>query len=269
MVLTAVAGTVFRHPCFPEQKLEKLNGKEKKMATIALILAVISLALAGIAYWRSGGQQDIQELKRQLQGEMDVLRTKQKEILESTSQSIASTYDRSRQRLANTREELVKQEKAAIEGLEEQLKKARKQLEALGDKLEEYAIAAKESTLEAARSAEEAISQRIRRIQARVTLLQAKGKASRAQKAETDKDLERADRLLQEAMELLREARETLSGDPAYHQELETMKLALQEATAAVRARTEDIRQRIEKVLADTDTIINSLETDETKAAEK
>jgi chromosome segregation ATPase len=190
-------------------------------------------------------------------------------LLESASQSIAIAYDRSRERWANTRDELITQEKAAVEGLEEQVKKARNQLEILGEKLEEYPTAARESTLDAARRAEEAISRRIRRIQARVTLLQAKGKARWAQKAETDKDLERADQLLQESMDLLREARETLSGDPVYRKELEAMKSALQEATAAVRTRTEDIRQRINRVLADTDSIINTLEADETKAAEK
>jgi hypothetical protein len=50
---------------------------------------------------------------------------------------------------------------------------------------------------------------------------------------------------------------------------MEAMKSALQNATASVRARTEDIRQRIEQVQADTDRIIGALEGEEEKAADK
>ncbi len=90
----------------------------KLMATTALVIALISLALASVAYWRSGGKQDVQSIQTSLQRELETLRAKQKELVESASQSLAAAYDRSRQRLAATRENLRKQKEEAVEGLE-------------------------------------------------------------------------------------------------------------------------------------------------------
>ena len=75
----------------------------KLMTTTALIIALISLGLASVAYWRSGGKQDVQNLHSSLQREMEALRAKQKELVESASQSLAAAYDHSRQRLAVAR----------------------------------------------------------------------------------------------------------------------------------------------------------------------
>ena len=83
------------------------------------------------------------------------------------------------------------------------------------------------------------------------------------------KDFERADRLLADATELLQSAGETLGDDHAYDQLLDAMKLALREATTAVRAHAEDVRQKIEQVLTDTDRIVSSLESDEDQAAKQ
>jgi len=63
-----------------------------------------------------------------------------------------------------------------------------------------------------------------------------------------EKDFERADQLLADATELLRNARETLGDDHSYDQLLEAMKVALREATTAVRARAENVRQKSSSV---------------------
>jgi len=241
----------------------------KTMTTTALIISLISLGLASVAYWRSGGKQDAQNLQSSLQRELEALRAKEKELVESASQSLAAAYDRSRQRLAAARENLRRQKEEAVEGLEKQVKLAQEQLEALATRLEESARAAKDLTLSAARSAEEAIALRVRRIEARATLMQAKAKAARAQSAAASKEFERADELLAEAAGLLRDARETLGDDHAYDVKLDAIKTSLREAINAVRTHAEDIRKRIEQVLADTDRIVSTLESDETKATEQ
>jgi len=241
----------------------------KLMNTTALIIALISLALASVAYWRSGGKQDVQNLQCSLQRELEALRAKQKELVESASQSLAAAYDRSRQRLAVARENLRQQKEEAVEGLEKQVKLAQSQLEALAKRLEESARAAKDLTVSAAHSAEEAIALRVRRMEARATLMQAKAKATRAQSAAANREFERADQLLAEAADLLRDARETLGDDHAYDAKLEAIKSSLREATNAVHTHAEDIRKRIEQVLADTDRIVSTLESDETKALEQ
>jgi hypothetical protein len=239
------------------------------MDTTALIIALISLALASVAYWRSGGKQDVQNLQCSLQRELETLRAKQKELVDSASQSLAAAYDRSRQRLAVARENLRQQKEEAVEGLEKQVKLAQSQLEALAKRLEESARAAKDLTVSAAHSAEEAIALRVRRMEARATLMQAKAKATRAQSAAANREFERADQLLAEAADLLRDARETLGEDHAYDAKLDAIKSSLREAANAVHTHAEDIRKRIEQVLADTDRIVSTLESDETKALEQ
>lgn len=235
----------------------------KCMTTAALILGVISLALASVAYWRSGGQQDVKKWS----AELEALRVKQKELAESVAQSLAAAYEQSRQRLAAARETLRREKEETVEGLEKQLKLAQEQLEALARRLEEAAKAAKDATVSAAQTAEEAIAERARRIEARATLLKAKSKAKRAVTAAEKKEFDRADQLLDEATELLRSARQMLGDDRAYDHLLDNMKLALRNATTAVRVRAEDVRKKIDQALADSDRLVGQLESDETTSA--
>ena len=220
------------------------------MNKAAFVISLTSLVLATTAYWRAGGKQDIQALGR-------------------VARAIAASYDKSRQRLQIARNHLRQLKEQAVEGLEKQVQLAQEQLETLARRLEEGAKSAKDATVAAARKVEEAIALRVRRIEARATLLQAKAKASRAVSSAAKKDFERADQLLEDATELLQSARETLGDDHAYDQLLDAMKLALREATTAVRAHAEDVRQKIEQVLTDTDRIVSSLESDEDQAAKQ
>ena len=184
------------------------------MNKAAFVISLVSLVLATTAYWRSGGKQDIRALGRVAQ----------------------TSYEKSRQRLQVARNHLRQLKEEAVEGLEKQVQLAQEQLETLARRLEEGAKSAKDATATAARNVEQVIALRVRRIEARATLLQAKAKASRAVSSAAKKDFERADQLLQDATELLQSAREALADDHAYDQLLDAMKLALREATTAVRA---------------------------------
>jgi len=234
-----------------------------------IVISTVSLLLSATAYWRSGGKRDVEHIRREVQREMEALRAKQKEFSETVSQSIAAAYERSRERLQVARDHLRRLKNEAVEGLEGQVQLAQEQLAALAQRLEEGAKSAKDATVAAARNVEAAIALRVRRIEARATLLEAKVEASRAVGLAGKKDFERAEELLERATELLRLARETLDNDHAYDQLLDKMRLALREATVAIRARAEDVRQKIEEVLADTERIVSTLESDEAKAAKQ
>jgi len=249
----------------PDMNMNKTNA----MNTLALIISLLSLALAATAYWRAGGKQDVEHARLEIKREMELLSARQKEFAESVSQSIAAAYETSRQRLQVAREHLRQLKDETVEGLEKQVKRAQEQLDALAQRLEEGAKSAKDATVAAARNVEEAIALRVRRIEARATLLQAKAEATRAVSSAAKKDFQRAEQLLEEATESLRSARETLGEDHAYDQLLDAMKLALREATSTVRKQAEDVRQKIEQVLADTDRLVSRLESDEDKAVKQ
>lgn len=233
------------------------------MNTVTLVLVGLSLVLSAVAYWRSGGAQDVQKLR----AELDALRLKQKELTESITSSLSAAYGRSRERLHAVRENLRRQKTEAVEGMEKQLQLAHDQLESLGHRLEESASSIKSMAFSTAQKVEETIALRVRRIEARVTLLHAKAKAARAQSAAAKNDFQRADELLADAADLWQSARETLGDDRTYDAQLDALKRALRDATVAVRTRAQDTRSRIDRVLADTDRIVGALESDETRAA--
>ena len=235
------------------------------MDILALVIALISLIVASIAYWRSGGRRDVALLRR----EFDGFRAREQEWRENISRSVAQAYERSRQRLAASRESLRRQSEEAVEDLERQIKRAQEQLETLARRLEKSAHAAVDATVEARQAVERAIAERVRHIEARAIILQVKGKTSRAVHATKRKDFARADALLTEGAELLRNAREVLGNDHAYEHLIETMKAALRDATSAVRAQAQNVQQQIERVLTDADRLVGSLESDEEQAEKR
>src|SRR5439155_21314623 len=102
------------------------------MNKASLVISLVSLCLASVAYWRSGGKQDVQALGR----EVEALRAKQKELAESVAQSVAAAYERSRKRLQVAREQLRQLKDEAVEGLEQHVKQAQEQVEALAQGVE-------------------------------------------------------------------------------------------------------------------------------------
>jgi hypothetical protein len=232
---------------------------------MGIFLSLVSLALAATAYWRSGGREDAKRVRR----EIERLKAKQQELVESLGQSIAAAYEASRQRLQFAREVLRQTKEEAIRGLEQQLQRAQMQLEALSQRLEEAARSAKEASVNTARNVERAIAIRVRRIEARAMLLRAKAKTTLAVNAASKQELQRAEQLLQEATELVLTAHEVLVDDHAYDQLFESMKKAVRDATTAVQQHAQNLRARIEEVLEETDRLVNCLEADEQRAADQ
>jgi len=175
-------------------------------------------------------------------------------------------YEGGRARLQHAREVLRQTTDEAVQGLQQQLKKAQNQLDALAAWLEEAARSAPDKTATAARQAEESIGLRVRRIEARALLLHAKAKATLAVRAASKYDFPRAKQRIEEATELLRRARATLYDDHAYDDEMDDMEAALHQAGAAVKENAKDALTKIQKVMSDSDRIVGSLEVNEARA---
>lgn len=181
------------------------------------------------------------------------------------SHSTPTGYEGSRARLQHARDVLHQTTDEAVQGLQQQLKKAQKQLDVLAARLEEAARSAPGKTATAARQAEESIGLRVRRIEARALLLQAKAKATLAVRAASKYDFPRSEQRLAEATELLRRARATLYDDHAYDDQMDDMEAALHQASAAVKENAKDALTKIQKVVSDSDRIVGSLESNEAK----
>lgn len=230
------------------------------MTAVNLAMAVVALILAAVAYWRAGGQRDVERVQAQLRRELVELRIKQDELVEHANQSLAAAYDRSRERLREARLRLHELQDAAVEGIEIQARRAAEQLERLAGRLDQAAGAAATATVSAARASEAAVARRVRRLQTRVILLEVKAKAILARRAAADDELDRADARLGEAVHLLEEARATLGEDHVFDAELAAVRGTLWQAVDAVRTRAESMRHHIDEVLADTDRVLHGLD---------
>lgn len=226
------------------------------IAKTAIAISTLSLILSLTAYWRAGGRQDVDRLRR----EAEALRVNQRE-------AVASAFRTSRERLRATQAELRTLEQGTATALAAQVERAQKQLDALSARLEAAALAAKDATASAAEQSQQSITRRVRQLQAGVTLLLAKSEAMRAVDAANERDFVEAERRLEDATELLQRAREKLGEDAAYDEDLMTAKRSLREATNAVRNHAADTRQRIEQVLSDTNKLVDSLQSAEALAA--
>ena len=69
------------------------------MNKLALALAVLALAVGGVAYWRSGGEQDIATARREMEHEIQNLRAKQKELADKVSAMLDTAYETLEERL--------------------------------------------------------------------------------------------------------------------------------------------------------------------------
>jgi len=226
------------------------------MEWIALLISLISLAVAALAWWRAGGQRDL-----------DQVRAKQKELTDTLLFLLEDAYEQSRLSLRQTAEGLQQLKSEAIDEVAQQLHRATQQLAALEQHLEEGLKTARTSALVTAHRVEVELRRRVRRIEARGSLLFAKAAAVLAIRHTRAGELPRAEKRLDEATALLALARETMRADHAYDEQFDLLKRTLAEAINAVRAQAQDIRQHIERVLAETDKLVGALESDEHAAA--
>jgi len=233
------------------------------MNTVTLLIASVALVLAAVAYWRSGGQHDMALFRQEFRGDLEHMRTIQKQLTENASRSISEAYRRSLARLTRIAERLEHLKDEAGEGLEARLQAAGRRLQALRQRASQSAKAAKESTFSAAHNAQQALARSIGRLEARTSLLSAKSKIQRAVRQAEHEEFDLAERRLGEAAELVRAARETLGDDRAYDHELERVRNAVRGATSAIRAKAEDSRRRIEHVLREADSLVARFESDQ------
>lgn len=261
--------TTSRPDRLPARRLRNSEGRYYNMGLAALVIAIIGLVMAVLAWWRAGGKQDVEVAQKRLNEESEQLRAVHRELSEVFLFAIEGAYEESRETLQQTAEGMRQLKDEAFEGLGQELERITEQLRALQRRLDEGLKSARETTLATAQAIERSLRRRVHRMQARGSLLYAKGAATLAIRWARKEEFQRAEKRLDEATALLALARETLRADHAYDEQFEDVKRALAEATGAVRGQEQDVPQRIEHVLTETDTLLGALETEERQAADK
>lgn len=235
------------------------------MERLSIVLAAVAIALSTIAYWRTGGRQDLTTARRTLEEQLKVLKAKQDELVDDLASTVRSTYERGQEGMARARQRLGELRKDAGEKLQQQIDRATRQIGDVERRIAEALRAAKEATIATARETQNGLMKRVHRLEARVSILAAQWEAGRALKWAEKAEFDRAEENLQEAVARIREAKATLADDDAYDSQLEAVNHSLREAILAARAKAEAFRSRVEKVVADSDALIATLENSEDK----
>ena len=233
------------------------------MVVVAFLLSCAAILLAAVAYWRSGGERELAALRNELREELDALRTVKREMGEDLSRRVHAGYEVSLSRIRRAQGRLSALSAEVSTSLRGTVDALSRQLAVLTREAEEGIAKLKTEVSTGAKTTEEALAARVRRIEGRVQVLVARTEISRAEKLAAKSQFVEAEQRLEDAVSKVREVRIRLSeefeDDPAFSEVLQ----ALQDAIRSVRARADDHRRKIDRVLSASDSLLASLETRE------
>lgn len=238
------------------------------MEKLSIALSILAIGLGSVAYWRSGGQQDVITARKAVDDQLTALKARQDELVEDLSSRVRTAYVGAQERMSRARKRLASLREEASESLKRQIDLAASQIANIEKRISEALGAAKESAIATARETQRKLMVRTHRLQARVAILAAQWETGRALKLADKADFDGAEARLRDAVTRLHEAEELLGDDAAYDGQLAAIHHSLPEAIAAAKAKAEGFRARIEKVVADSDELISALEGSEKEAEE-
>jgi hypothetical protein len=219
---------------------------------IAVFLSVASMLLAAIAYWRSGGRE-----------ELELVRSKQKLVVDELARRVRRGLDesraraqRSQQRLAELRMEAAENVQVSIDGLIREVAEIKKESE---ERLQDL----KFEVTAGAQAAQEALAKRMRRVEGSIRVLGARAEIRAAERLADAGDFADAEDLLEDAVAKVREAKMRLSDDDGEEGKFDPVIDALHEAIHAIRERALDHKRQIDSVLSASDSLLASLRTRE------
>jgi len=219
---------------------------------VALAFSMFSAVLALVAYWRSGGQADIDSVRRKNQVVLDELSRRTRRGLEETLARVT----RAQQRLAELREEAASSMHEPIDSLARQLSDIKRDAELALAKL-------KTEVTSGAQAAQEGLAKRVRHIEGSIRILMARAEIRAAERLADAGDFVEAEDLLEDAVAKVREGKMRLADEggeePAFEPVIET----LHDAIRSVRARAVDHKNQIDNVLSASDYLLASLRSRE------
>jgi chromosome segregation ATPase len=225
------------------------------MDIVALTLSAISLVIASVAYWRSGGARDIARLRAELTESANELRAR---IRTGYEESLAR-IDRARARLGEIPPHVATSLRASIDTLNQELSRLRQEAQ---EELERLKTSASSS----ARAAEQALAMRVRRLEGRVHLFIARAEKVRAEGLAKRGEFASAEDILEEAITRVREAQTELAGMGGEEPSFAHLVGALRQAVRSVRSRAETHKRELEEVIAESDGLLRSLEAEDARA---
>jgi hypothetical protein len=237
------------------------------LTIVALALSVLGIVLAGIAYWRAGGRQELTAARAELMQDLEALKGKQRALAEGLSIRVRSGYEdslarvrRAQERISRLKEEVSADLRRSVEAMSRQLADMKLEAEEGLARLKSEASAGLQGT-------QEELARRIRRIEGRLQVLVCRIEMARAERLAEKGDFVAAEMLLEEAVARVREVKTRLSDETEEDPAFTNVLVALQGAIHSVRERAEDHQRMIERVVSASDSLLASLEAREQQTA--
>jgi F0F1-type ATP synthase membrane subunit b/b' len=231
---------------------ELMETTSNPWGAVSLFLSVVSIVLAGIAYWRSADRSELHALRSSQQVVVDELR---RAIRKGIDDSLARVA-RADGRLAELRIEAASIVHEAIDALARELEEIKHDGQVVLSELDA-------DVTRGTQAPQETLARRIHYVEGSIRVLTARSEIRAAERLADRGKFAEAENLLEDAVAKVREAKMRLYDDgapePAFAPLLET----LNEAIRSIRARAADHTRQIDSVLSASDLLLVSLRSHE------
>jgi hypothetical protein len=179
---------------------------ELHMAAAALFISIVSLIIAAISYYRSGGEREIRALEQRLLAKIEVLGAMIHRVSESISGRVNAGYLRSIRMISDLQSQVAELKEKAAEEIRDDLKKVTQTLDGLASRAaRELKGLTADATLVVV-EAELSLRRAVEEAKARLRVIEAKQELSLARNAVEVNDLNAAEARVEPALKYLKEA---------------------------------------------------------------
>lgn len=221
-------------------------------AVVALFLSIASMVLAVVAYWRSGGREDLETIRRKQQLLIEELARRTRRGLEDS----LARLRRLEQRLGELHAETSIEVRDSVDALSRELAELKREAEIALERL-------KLEVSTGAHASQEVLAKRVHHVEGTLRVLGARAEIHAAELLADSGRFVEAEDLLEDAVVKVREAKLRLADEEADEPAFGPVLGALHDALRSIRARAEDHKRQLDTVLAASDSLLASLRAHE------
>src|SRR5438093_40579 len=177
------------------------------MEILALCISVLSLILASVAYYRSGGRQDIRLLERGLNEKTERLSAMAQRATDSVAASVRAGYERSIRMISDLQSQVAALREGAVEEIRDDLRMMAQTLDKLAERAAREIREVKIEVSLAVTEAETALRLAVEEAKARLKVIEAKRELALARIAISRNALSDAQARVESALSYLQDAR--------------------------------------------------------------
>jgi hypothetical protein len=225
------------------------------MEILTLCISILSLIIGSVAYYRSGGKQDMRALEQTLTNRIEELGATVRRASDSVAATVRAGYERSTRIISDLQAQVAALRKEAVEEIQEDLRMLAQTLDRLAERAAREVKEVKADVSLALAEAEEALRLAVEETKARLKVIQAKQELGLARIAILRSDLIDAEPRVESALRHLEEARSLTAGHvesvTAVQKQAQEMLVAIRRKASTMKASLDALIERNNRLLAE------------------